>query len=182
VSHSDHGPFGIFNNHCIMTTDISHVPLLRRAYETAWRESPDPDTKNGALIITAKGEMIEGANTLPLRVKILPERLARPDNYNFIEHAERNAIYAAASWGISPVNAVMYVPWYACVDCARAIINVGIRTVIGHKAAMDKTPERWRLSIRLALEMLSEAGVQLMLYDGQVGGVDALFDREIWHP
>ena len=111
--------------------------MLRKAYNYASIVSSDLNTQNGAIIVN-NGEIISmGANSIPLNVKIDDNRLKRPDKYNYIEHAERNAIYNAAKQGKSTYGATMYCPWFACTDCARAIIQSGIKKVVGHKHFVD---------------------------------------------
>src|SRR5437660_184888 len=57
-------------------------------------------------------------------------RHERPAKYFWTEHAERNAIYAAARNGIPLAGCRMYLPWFPCVDCARAIVQAGIAELV----------------------------------------------------
>lgn len=88
---------------------------LLMAYKEATK-SPDPSTQNGAVIVTTAGTAAD-CNRFPERVKITDARLERPLKYNFIEHAERNAIFSAARKQLPLLGATMYVPWFACSDC-----------------------------------------------------------------
>ena len=45
-------------------------------------------------------------------------------------HAEINAILQAARFGVSVEYGTMYCTMFPCYDCAKAIINVGIRKVV----------------------------------------------------
>lgn len=156
---------------------------LRETYGYAAIASGDPHTKNGVIIFPRKVNYhILGSNQFPEGISSKPERLERPLKYSYIEHAERNAIYNAARMGVSLEGATMYGPWIACVDCARAIINSGITTVVAHEAIMLKTPERWEESITIALAMLKESGIRMLLYKGKIGRVKALFNGEVWEP
>ena len=69
-----------------------------------------------------------GANLIPgPSVRKTEERCDRPLKYQYLEHAERTAIYRACKSGLKiEGNAIMYSPYNPCVDCARAIISVGI--------------------------------------------------------
>jgi dCMP deaminase len=49
----------------------------------------------------------------------LEARHARPAKHKWTEHAERNAIFAAARAGIPIDGCTMYLPWFPCMDCAR---------------------------------------------------------------
>jgi dCMP deaminase len=62
------------------------------------RESPDPKTKVGCVIVGAdRSVRCEACNTYPNGVLSgIQERTEAPLKYIWIEHAERNAIYLAA--------------------------------------------------------------------------------------
>ena len=161
--------------------------FLKQAYAFAAEHSPDPSTQNGAILVHQHdGRVIaRGANRFPRGVKVTKERLERPLKYSFICHAERDAIYDAARWGEATYGRIMYCPWYACTDCARAIIQAGIAEVIGHKTILDKTPDRWKETIDIALGMLDDAGVKNSFVggeEGELGAVGVLFNGEIWYP
>lgn len=149
-----------------MRDDIEH---LREVYRFASAASDDPDTQNGALIITRDGRHVFGSNTLPTGVSLKESRLERPEKYLWIEHAERDAIYAAAKRGLCLYGATMYCPWYACPECARAIIGSGIKEVIGHDKPFIITPPRWKDLIAKAKVMLFEAGVTMRVVSGDIG-------------
>ena len=93
---------------------------------------------------------------------MLPERFERPTKYDFFEHAERNALYNACLTGVSVKGCVMYATHAPCVDCARAIIQAGIKTVITNKIIIDdKTPQNtWRDKLTYSAQMFHEAGVE----------------------
>lgn len=159
---------------------------FQRHLEYAYRlaiHSPDLSTQNGAVIIDRDGTIIgEGCNTLPFGVSIKPERLERPVKYAFTEHAERNAIYDAAKRGNRLWGATMFCPWFACADCGRAIIQSGIKYVVGHKKMFDETPDRWKGSIAASFEMFKEAGIWVHLYEGSIEAPEIRFNESLWKP
>jgi dCMP deaminase len=169
----------------IETKDPEAQRYLRLAYRYAAKHATDPQTKNGSVIVYGRKEIF-GANRFPEGVQETPERWERPEKYDWVEHAERDAIYKVAQNGnIAAVQcngAVMYCTWYACIDCARAIICSGLRRVVGHKQMFDRTPDRWRANIQKAFGMLDEAGISCELYNGTIGEVTALFAGEVWQP
>lgn len=172
-----------------VSTDDNDAEHLFQAYKAAREISVDPSTQNGAVLVTAAGDTVDAANGLPYKVMTAPERWERPNKYLYVEHAERNAIYYAARLGYSTEQATLYAPWYACCDCARGIIQSGITRVVGHAPCYHKTPERWRDSIIRAFEMLVEADVQCVIYDGLINADRApddrvwlRFDGELWVP
>lgn len=160
---------------------------LKYAYTIAARDSTDPSSQNAALIIDPtrmdRGYLLqEAVNRFPDGVTETLKRWGRPMKYDYVEHAERNAIYTAARFGTRTYGMTMYVPWYACTDCARAIIQAGITEVVGHQGVYDRTTDRWRDSIATALEMLDEAGVKHRRVDCEIGDVAVLFDGMQWRP
>jgi dCMP deaminase len=169
-----------------VTDQETDLKWLRYAYSVAADLSTDPSTQNGAVLVDFKypgGFAIVGAaNCFPRDVQESPERWQRPLKYSYVEHAERNAIYTAARGGAVTDGLTMYVPWFACADCARAIIQAGIAEVVGHKAIFDKTMERWKDSIAVAHSMLTEAGVRYRMVEGELGARSVRFDGALWNP
>ena len=157
--------------------------LLRRAYKNA-ALSHDSSTQIGALLVNSIGSVLaEGINEFPQDVKETLERWERPIKYKFVEHAERNAIYAAAHKGIKTVGLTMVCTWGACTDCARAIIQAGIKCLVTHKQAHDRSPERWVEEINIAFTMLKESGVKIVKYDGKIGATPKILqDGDLWTP
>lgn len=155
--------------------------LLCEAYEVA-RGSPDPSTQNGAVLATAAGFKVYGLNSFPLGVSRDPERLERPLKYQYVEHAERSALYNAARCGATTYGATMYCPWYACTDCARGIIAAGVRRIVGHLLPEHQEHPRWHDSIKLALEMLAEAGVYYEWVEGKLGCSPIKMDGKMVYP
>ena len=45
-------------------------------------------------------------------------------------HAESNAIIQAALHGVSTKDAICYVTHFPCVNCAKMLINAGVKTII----------------------------------------------------
>jgi len=65
-----------------------------------------------------------------------------------VAHAETAAILDAARAGEPTLNATMYGCWVACFECAKNIVEAGVRELVGHHhAAMDERPE-WQQSSR----------------------------------
>lgn len=127
--------------------------------------SKDQSTKVGCVIVGDAGQVLAtGYNGFPRRVNDnIAWRHQRPQKYLFAEHGERNAIYNAARDGVGLEGATLYVGWPPCADCARAIIQSGIWTVV---LGTDVTPERWRESCEAGSEMFAEAGVTVVVFDG----------------
>jgi dCMP deaminase len=153
-------------------TKENDIKYLKTAFENARDNGTDPSTQNGAVIVNADGWIVgEGANHFPKGVVESYKRWERPLKYQFVEHAERNAIFNAAKDGRRLAGAVMYCPWYACADCSRAIIQAGISQVVGHQKCFDLTPDHWKDSIANAFLMFEEAGVKTRTISDDIGVV-----------
>lgn len=128
--------------------------------------SKDPSTKTGAVVVgpdreirsTGYNGLVRGADD------DIPERLERPTKYDFFEHAERNAIYNACLTGTSLKGCVLYATHAPCTDCARAIIQAGIKMVVTNKMIIDEnTPSgTWRDRLDYSAQMFREAGVDYL--------------------
>lgn len=159
--------------------------ILKETYIYAYRYATDPSTQNAALILKDNNVIACGANHFPKNVAESPARWERPLKYSYVEHAERNAIFDAVRRGVSTVGTTMVCPWFACDNCARAIIQAGIIEVIGHQSPVDWTPDHWKDSINIALNMLKEAGVNFWFYNGKIFENDELkirFNGELKSP
>ncbi len=125
--------------------------------------SKDPSTKTGAVIVGPDKEIRATGYNGPVRGvnDEVEERFERPTKYDFFEHAERNALYNACLTGVSVKGCVMYATHAPCVDCARAIIQSGIKTVVTNKIVIDETTPKntWRDKLFVSKEMFAEAGV-----------------------
>jgi len=159
----------------------SPVDFLRLAYKYADTHSPDPSTHVGALIVTVNNQTAHGCNHLTEGMEGI-DLSNRTLKYKVIEHAERDAIFNAARRGIPLHNAVMYCPWAACCDCARAIVLSGIKEVVCHGNALDQTPDRWKEDIELAAKIFAGSGVKYTWWYGQVGDCRNLFNGKYWSP
>ena len=126
--------------------------------------SKDPSTKVGAVVVGPDREIRStGYNGVVRGVDDdIPERLERPTKYDFFEHAERNAVYNACLIGASLKGCVIYVTAMPCPDCARAIIQSGIKMVVTHKVEIDEnTPTgTWRDKLVYSEQMFREAGIE----------------------
>jgi len=129
-------------------------------------KSEDQSTKCGCVIVTATNEIVStGYNGFARGVKNTEARNERPLKYSYFEHSERNAIYNCARNGVATLGCKLYVTGVPCVDCARAIIQAGIKEVIMLTGQHDASfSERWAESMKVSKEMLAEANVIVREY------------------
>lgn len=131
-------------------------------------KSKDQSTQIGSVIVGKGNEVLStGYNSFPRGLDDnVPDRQKRPIKYHYIEHAERNAIYNAARIGVSLCGSTMYLTsGLPCSDCARAIINSGIKKVVCKPTCTTKNVDMWAQSKQIALEMFNECGVSVIYYD-----------------
>lgn len=124
--------------------------------------SKDPSSKIGAILVGNKNQIIsQGYNGFPRLIEDSEHRLNnREEKYKYVIHAEMNAIYNAGFNGATTEGAVLYVSGLPiCHECAKGVIQTGIKAVVMDKHPKD-SPEKWKASGLLALEMFKEAGVK----------------------
>ena len=130
-------------------------------------KSKDQSTQIGAVIVGIDNEVLStGYNSFPRGLDdSLPERQERPEKYFWFEHAERNAIYNAARVGIPLRGSSIYLTsGLPCMDCARGIVNSGIKIVYCKQICTTKNKDKWDESQRKSLELLRECDVDVIFY------------------
>lgn len=129
------------------------------------KNSDDPKAKTspssavGAVLTASNVVLAASANRFPTKLRGIYSIIepTSPDRYVFLEHAERCAIFDAFGAGCDLQNATIYCTRFPCVDCARAIVYVGIsRIVVGQGFTAEK---HWIDSQRAALGLLRTSGI-----------------------
>lgn len=135
---------------------------LSLAHEiSSW--SKDPSTRVGAVTVGDKKEVLsQGFNGFPRGIDDTKKRYEdKQVKYQFVVHAEMNAIYNATYRGASLDGATLYVYGLpVCSECAKGIIQVGIKKVVVQKS---KELKNWNQSFKLSAKMFTEAGVELII-------------------
>jgi dCMP deaminase len=127
--------------------------------------SKDPSTKIGCLIVGRDGQILsQGYNGFPRYIKDDANRYEdRETKYKFVVHAECNAIYNASKIGARLDGSTMYVTGLpVCTECAKAIVQSGIRKLI---CSFPGVKKNWEESCSFAQEILEEAGVDYLIMD-----------------
>lgn len=78
------------------------------------------ELRSGRLKIIEVNRFVSGASGLPN---------TRPDKYEYILHAEANAVYSAARQGVKTEGAVVYCTLSPCQACIRTMFQAGIREI-----------------------------------------------------
>ncbi|MBQ5364690.1 MAG: dCMP deaminase family protein [Spirochaetales bacterium] len=122
--------------------------------------SKDPNTQVGACIVNQDKKIVgTGYNGFPIGCSddVLPwARVGAPleTKYPFVCHAELNAILNSISRDLR--GCTLYVVMFPCNECAKAIIQSGIREVVYRD---NKYPDSD--SVKASTMMLESAGVKL---------------------
>lgn len=126
--------------------------------------SKDPNTQVGACIVSEDNKILSmGYNGLPIGCsddEFPWNREGDPlDNkYMYTAHSELNAILNYRGGSLD--NAKMYVTLFPCNECAKAIIQAGIKTLVYD---IDKYADT--ASVIASKRMLNAAGVRYYKYD-----------------
>ena len=124
----------------------------------AAKRSKDPNTQVGACIVSEDNVILStGYNGFPYGCSddIFPwAREGEDTKYPYVVHAELNAILNAR--GRSLAGSRIYVALFPCNECAKAIIQSGIREVIYLSDKYSQTP-----GTLASKRMLRAAGVSM---------------------
>lgn len=109
--------------------------------------------KVGALIVKDKMIISDGYNGTPAGFEnVCENELGQTKSY--VLHAEANAITKVAKSNNSSEGATLYVTDAPCMECAKLIIQAGIRRVVYNKDYRNTE----------GLELLERAGIEICKY------------------
>ena len=126
--------------------------------------SKDPNTQVGACIVSCDNKILSmGYNGLPLGCSDDEFPWAREgdplnNKYMYTAHSELNAILNYRGGNLE--GAKMYVTLFPCNECAKAIIQAGIKTIVYDCDKYSDTA-----SVIASKRMLNAAGVRYYKYD-----------------
>jgi dCMP deaminase len=131
-------------------------------------KSKDQSTKIGAIIVGEDNEVLStGYNSFPRNAEDnLKERQERPEKYFWMVHAELNAILNAARVGTRLKGSTIYITsGLPCIDCAKSIVNAGIKTIYCKRICTTKNKEKWEESQKRSLQLFGECKIEVIFYD-----------------
>ena len=138
--------------------------------------SKDPNTKVGACIVDDDHKVVSiGYNGMPAGVP--EEELSwnkgegLDSKYLYVCHAEFNAILNTRN-GSSVKGATLYVTLFPCNECAKAVIQTGIKEVVYVENKYQDTD-----GVKASLKMLNLAGVKIRHYTGRLPEIEFLPDE-----
>ncbi len=129
----------------------------------AGMRSKDPNSQVGSCIVSADNKILSmGYNGFPRgcsdeEFPWAREGLEEETKYPYVVHSELNAILNYR--GGSLEGAKLYVSLFPCNECAKAIIQSGIKTIVYDDDKYDGTP-----SVLTSKRMLDAAGVRYYRY------------------
>lgn len=125
--------------------------------------SPDPSTKVGAVIANSENLLLSwGFNAFPRKITSISEaEVEREVKYKYVIHAEANAIYNATRNGILLKDSIIYIYGLPpCIECAKAIIQIGAKKVITITDPKKPVPCKWIESYDDSKQLFKEVGIE----------------------
>lgn len=110
--------------------------------------------KVGALIVKDRMIISDGFNGTPSGFENICED-GNGKTKPYVLHAEANAITKVAKSGNNSSGATLYVTDAPCVECAKLIVQAGIKRVV----------YMIEYSVRDGIELLKRAGIEVCKYD-----------------
>lgn len=104
------------------------------------KRSRDPNTQVGAVIVNPQNIIVGmGFNGFPRGIADEDWPWARPEKYLAVVHAEVNAVLNSNQSDLR--DGRIYMPFFSCNECAKVVIQAGIKEVIYHtKYLYDTEP------------------------------------------
>ena len=126
--------------------------------------SKDVSVQVGAVLTQDKTIISTGFNGFPRNCddeKLM--KLDRPEKYEWICHAEENAIINCTRNAVASNGGTIYItPMYPCAKCARAIVQAGIQRVVC-QATIKK--EKWTKAFEVSKQMFDAANIEFVEID-----------------
>ncbi|XP_052791360.1 deoxycytidylate deaminase-like [Mya arenaria] len=127
------------------------------------QRSKDPSTQVGACIAYEDKRIVStGYNDMPNNCDNLPWGKGDPDKLNnkyvYVCHAELNAVLNKNSTDVK--NCTIYVSLFPCNECAKVIIQSGIKKVMYYADKYQDSPK-----VKASKIMLEEAGVRFIQHE-----------------
>lgn len=136
---------------------ISWNSYFMRLAKTAARRSKDKDHQVGSCIVDSNNNILSlGYNGMPNGTVDTPKIWDNDTKQLYVVHSELNAILNA---NCNLQNSIIYCTLFPCNECAKAIVQVGIKKVVylrDFKPTQDNT--------KASVQILTNAGVIIEKY------------------
>ena len=142
----------------------------------ASKRSKDPNTQVGACIVDENNIILStGYNGFPYGCsddEFPWDRSGEDTKYKYVVHAELNAILNARGKNLN--NARIYVDLFPCNECAKAIIQSGIKQIYYLCDKYHDTPTQF-----VSRRLLDSAGVKYTALDFGKKEIKISFDKDL---
>jgi len=163
-----------------MSDNVLRIPSWDEQFlhDVYWwaRRSKDPRTKIGAVLVKPDGRIPFSHAYNGFTRKVNDEdgfRWKSPEKYEWVVHAEENAILNCAREGHCSKGAILYTQGIPCTRCTDACIQGGISEIVVHKQWQIYEKElgwdKWIDSAKRSEIKLAEAGIKVRVFDGILG-------------
>ena len=100
--------------------------------KTVSLKSKDPATQVGCVVVEPHTKAVRstGYNGMIYGMTETNELWERPKKYDYVCHAESNAIALAARHGTSTDGCVAYITHFPCLSCFKLLIQAGILRIV----------------------------------------------------
>lgn len=148
------------------TTRISWDECFMGLARLTSLRSKDPHTQVGACIVDGEHKVVSiGYNGMPTgldETRLSWNRGEGLDSkYLYVCHAEMNALLNTRN-GAALKGCTLYVTLFPCNECAKALIQTGIREVV-----YENDPYRDRLLWQASRRLFELAGIKVRKYEGR---------------
>ena len=132
--------------------------------------SKDPNTQVGACIVDKDHKVVSiGYNGMPRGIdkpKSRGKKASLDSKYLYVCHAEFNAILNTRN-GSALDGCTLYVTLFPCNECAKAIIQTGIKEVVYAENKYEDTT-----MTKASIHLLHLAGVKIRKYIGRIPHIE----------
>ena len=149
------------------------------------RRSKDPRTKIGAVLVKPNSRIpfSFAYNSFARKVDDnVITRWERPEKYEWVVHAENNAVLNCAREGHCSNGAIMYTQGIPCTHCADVCVQGGIIEVVVHKQWQEYEQkfgwDKWIDSAKRSEQKFTEAGIKIRVFDG-ILGIKGVLDGKV---
>lgn len=124
--------------------------------------SKDPSTKVGAVAVRDRRILATGYNGFPRGIADLSDHLLdRQQKLLRTVHAEANIVAQSSRHGVSLEGSTIYIwPFLPCSACCTLLMQTGVGRIVVPDLPI---PDRWLESFSVSKDLLSEAGIDLVL-------------------
>ncbi len=134
--------------------------LYKSTIEYANIHSKDPNTRVGCVIFNNDFEILSrGINEFPINLLNTPQRWERPSKYNYVIHAEINAISNCLKNNIDITNCNILTTLFPCHECLKFIVQCGFNKIYSPNPIFK---DKWKKSYEISNEIINELDIEII--------------------